>query len=260
MQRPAGEILMLKGIIVNSVSTLLLTLAFLTSVLGQTDKPTAYAVLVDNTRSMEKQFPQVVILSKAVVERIHKRGSVSLFSFISKRDGDSFVMPYSYEVHEGGNYDRAVGALGVDWNQDKNILNHYIDGLSVVRGQTDLLGAIRSMAKLLNETSLGVRTSFAAKVMILITDGDHRMEMYGTLQPTATDDERRRREKQLIKALKESGITVYSIGLTGQLSVTPREKAESFLNYITKETGGRVVFPKLKKVDVDTLLRELLGK
>jgi hypothetical protein len=37
----------------------------------------------------------------------------------------------------------------------------------------------------------------------------------------------------------------------------PREIAVAFLEKITKETGGRAVFPKSKKTDVDKLLGEL---
>jgi len=73
-------------------------------------------------------------------------------------------------------------------------------------------------------------------------------------------------EPLVIKELKATGVKVYAIGLIRQLDadtlirISPRERAETFLTKITKETGGRAVFPKSKKIDVDGLLNELLGQ
>lgn len=255
----------MRRITVNFVITSLLIFLPLVSAFAQTDTTPRYAVLLDNTRSLQKQFPQVVLIGKAVINRIHKDGPVSLFSFSYKRDGSSYVIPFG-GVYEGTNYDRAVPALGIDGSQDQTSLYRYVDGLAVVRGQTDLHGAIQSMAEMLNAKSSEPRTPPMVKVMILITDGEHRMDG-GIVSRTEIDNARRKRERQLIKSLKENGITVYVVGLVRELDaygsalgVTTREKAESFLNHITKETGGRVVFPKSKKTDADMLLSELFGK
>ena len=83
--------------------------------------------------------------------------------------------------------------------------------------------------------------------------------------PDDEDYERKQQEQILIRTLKESGIRILAVGLvqdlnssSGRYRITTRERAESFLKRITKQTGGRVVFPKSKKFDVDAVVTELL--
>jgi hypothetical protein len=258
---------MLKSIGVYLLSALLLT-SFSNSAFAQTgEQKTAYALLLDNTRSLEKQFPQVLLLGKGVIKRLNQRGPISLFSFTPKPGGGQFSMHNVEDVYEGGNYDRAVGRLDLEWSQDANILNEYIDSLSVVRGHTDLLGAIHLMSETLNEKADAEKGTFKDRVIILITDGDHRVDGTFNPHPDGDDQVRRDDEKQLIKELKESGIRVFAVGLIRELNAyggyaklgTTKEKAEYFLKKITKDTGGRVVFPKSKNIDVDGLLNEMLS-
>jgi hypothetical protein len=235
------------------------------SVDAQTEKPKAYGVLIDNTRSLEKRFDQVKLFSKRVVDQVNTRGPVQLFSFKWTRDAASFVVPNNVERYEGGNYDRAIATRGVDWTQDASVLTRYIQELDLVKGQTDLFGAIRSVAESLNDDQATSKHATSEKVIVLITDGDHRMEMIGTLQPTETDDERRKRDSKLRKYLKDSGIKVYAIGITGDLDTgsimgsSPRLRAENYLSKVTKETGGKVVFSRSKQAEIDKLVSELLG-
>jgi uncharacterized protein YegL len=147
----------------------------------------------------------------------------------------------------------AVIISGVEWSQDKPALDTYMDSLLIVPGQTTLMDAIHSMAEQLNTKANLDKDAFGEKVIYLITDGEER--------------ESRIKEKQLIQILKESGIRVYAVGLIkelnnvgGVIQKAPKEKAVSFLEKITKETGGRVVFPKSKKNDVRVLLNELFAK
>lgn|GEM_PF-1058208 len=230
------------------------------SVYAQAERSKAYGVLIDNTRSLEKQFDQVKLLSKRVVDQVHKQGPVQLFSFKWTQDASQFIVPNGVQSYEGGNYDRAIGTLGIDWTQDEATLTRYIEGLGLVRGQTDLFSAIRTIAESLNRTT-DSKDAPSEKVIILITDGEHRMEMIGTSQPTETDDERSKRDSKLRKYLKDSGIKVYAIGLTGELDTgeNRRLKAENFLSRLTKETGGKVVFSRSKHADVDKLVNQLLG-
>ena len=234
------------------------------SIAAQGGNPQAYGVLIDNTRSLEKRFDQVILVSKHVVGHVSSRGQVQLFSFNWTRDESYFVMPRRGIDHpEGGNYDRAVGAVGVGWTQDGRSLEQYIEGLSVVRGHTDLFGAIRSVAESLNAKSGDSKNAELEKIIILVTDGDHRMEMFGG-SSTETDDERKKRDSTLRKYLKENGIRVYAVGITDDLDSSsmmeesPRLRAENFLRKLTKETGGRVVFSRSKNPNLDQLVNELL--
>ena len=209
------------------------------SVYAQAERSKGYGLLIDNTGSLVRQFDQVKLFSERVVDHVHKEGPVQLFSFKWTTGTSDFVMTNSVQSYEGANYDRAIGTLGVDWTQDAGILARYIEGLAIVRGQTDLFGAIRSVAESLNAPA-NPKDAPWDKVVILITDGEHRMEMIGTLQPTETEDERSKRESNLRKYLKESGIKVFAIGLTGELDTgeNRRLRAENYLSKLTKDTGG----------------------
>lgn len=260
---------MLRNKLLYLLTALLLSLIPTNFTYAQSDKKVAYGILLDNTRSLEKQFPQVLMLGQEVVKRIYPRGPVSLFNFAFKHDEVSFVMQNEKDVNEGGNRDLAVGTLGVKWSQDENTLARYIQALSVVKGHTSLLKAVQSMADEINAKVNTEKDAFAGKTIILITDGEHRMnKIIGKryLQRADEDDERRKRASELIKALKGSGIRVYAVGLTRELDssslmgASSREKAENFLRKITKETGGRVIFPNPKKMDITGVLNELLAQ
>jgi acyl-CoA reductase-like NAD-dependent aldehyde dehydrogenase len=86
------------------------------------------------------------------------------------------------------------------------------------------------------------------------------MEMIGTSR-TETEDERSKRDSKLRKFLKDSGIKVYAIGITGDVDTgeNRRLQAENFLSRLTKETGGKVVFSRSKQADIDKLVNQLLG-
>lgn len=235
-------------------------------IFAQAERPKAYALLIDNTRSLEKRFDQVKLVSKRLVDQVHTRGPVQLFSFTWTRDDSYFVIPDRTERYEGGSYDRAIGTLGVDWTQDANILTQYINGLAIVMGHTDLFGAVRFVAESLNANRGSSKTATLDKVMILITDGDHRMELIGRSQPTETDDERRKRDSKLRKYLKDSGIKVYAIAITDDLDTgslmggeSPKLRAENYLRRVTKETGGNVVFTRSRHPEIDKLVNQLLG-
>jgi len=112
------------------------------------------------------------------------------------------------------------------------------------------MDAINSVAEQVSTKANLDKDTFGDKIIFLITDGE---DTASTIK-----------EKQLIKTLKESGIKVYAVGLIKELNNyeetlfhrSKRERAIGFLEKITKETGGRAVFPKSKK-DVSSLLNEL---
>src|ERR1700682_4716519 len=213
---------MLRRVSFYALTVLLLTLILSALASAQNEKKIVYAVLIDNTRSLETQFPQVRALAKGVVTQINQRGSISLFSFMAQGDKRHTL---------------AVVTWGVEWSQDRRLLDTYIDNLRIEAGQTTLLDAIHSIAEKLNAKASFDKNAFADKVMILITDGEDRVSKV--------------KEKELIKELKESGIKVCAIGLIqaldeygGIIVKSPKETAIGFLKKITKETGGVVIFPK----------------
>jgi len=142
----------------------------------------------------------------------------------------------------------AVISSGVEWTQDKDLLDKQIDSLAVTAGRTTLLDSIHSIA----EKTVLKAASDKDKIMILITDGEDRRSTIPA--------------KELIRQLRENGFKVYAVGLVqdldnkdGLIRRSSKERAIELLTTITKETGGRVVFPKSSKDNVDSLLSELLA-
>ena len=189
---------------------------------AQKNKKLEYAILIDSTGSMRTQFVQVLMLGKEVAHQVHDHGPVSIFNFRS----------------EFGTTPRAIPTLRIERSQDENALDRTIDSLYVQGGQTTLLDAVAAMAETLNQPPAA-----AAKVIIMITDGEDRVS--------------EKNQKEVVAKLKENKISVYAIGLVEQLEGSKRGKATDLLKSLTKETGGRVVFPKSGNVDIQNLLTEL---
>lgn len=223
---------------------------------AQGERKTAFTVLLDNSGSLEKRWPQAAALGKEAVRRVRPRGPVLLFDF---------------ERDEGDAWGTRLGvASDAEWGLDESALREKIDELTIVRGrQKDIYGAIRAMAEAVNEKAASERGAVGDKVIILITDGKDTLRRHGGGNVIVSQDEvdnSRKERQRVIKLLKESGIKVYAVAFTQHLETTsiariisPKGEAEEFLRKLTKETGGRVVFPK-KEAAADGVLGELLAR
>ena len=213
-------------------SIVLLTLALSTTAFSQSEKKTAYGVLIDNSGSLRSQFPLVIGLAKGIVDRAHTRGPVSLFPFNS----------VSKNYKEG-----LIAVVGIDWSQDKALLDKYLDSIFVVPGQTTLSDGLAFVATHLDARIKADKEAYGEKIIFLISDGEERVSHLT--------------QEDLIKKLKAAGIKVYAIGLVQELDDVggrpTKGKAVSFLERVTRETGGRAVIPKSKKFDVEAVLNEL---
>jgi hypothetical protein len=204
---------------------------------AQPEKKEAFAIVIDNTGSLRTQFEIVVDVGKGIVEETHLRGPVSLFPFHTQGPASDGL---------------AVITTDGDWTQDKESLESDLDGLYIVPGQTALRDGVNSVAQELNSKVNEDKDAFSGKVIFLITDGEDRSSRIS--------------EKELIATLKGSGIKVFAVGLVkeldgegGLLSKASRGKAVSFLEKITKETGGRAVIAKSKRDDPQVLLKALFA-
>jgi hypothetical protein len=205
-------------------------------VCGQREKKVAYGILIDNTGSLRSQFEDVLTLGKAVARQATQTGPVSVFNFTSPADPGSRL---------------AVISGGSDWRLNADSLSRFIDDIYVLGGQTTLLDAIDSMSRTVNQKVTQEQDVFSHGVVVLITDGENR--------------ESRIKESDLIKQLQKDGTTVFAIGLVKELGSGPfgskgkREKAENLLKKLTKETGGRVIFPDSKNMDAEKLVSDLFA-
>ncbi len=202
---------------------------------AQTEKKEAIAILIDNTGSLRTQFEIVIDVSKGIVAKTHERGPISIFPF-SRPGKDSETA--------------AIVTSEAEWTQDKDSLDSDLDDLYIVVGQTALRDGVNNVAEQLNSKVSQDKDAFSGKVMFIVTDGEDRSSRIS--------------EKDLIATLKESGIKVFAVGLVkdldgdgGFLGKATQGKAVSFLEKITKETGGRVVIAKSKRDDPQVLLKAL---
>lgn len=225
----------------------LITLLILAApITAQTQNKSTYLILLDNTGSMKTQFPQVQALAKAIVKRLYQNGPISIVDFKTQAD-------------------IATVRAGIEPQQDETKLTNYIDGLSTVTGYTALFDAVTSAAETLVEQAKA--TADTRKVLILITDGDDRMPRTTGVYISSTDEEDRwrKRRDQLAVKLKQSGITTHAVALLRELEddglvrLTARQKAESLLTKVTKQTGGRLAISTSKTIDVDKILNKILG-
>lgn len=213
---------------------------------AQTVKKTAYLILLDNSGSMKSQFSQVQTLAKGLVQRLSRLGPVSIVTFQTQGD-------------------IAIVEAPIDWTQDEDKLIKFIGGVSTITGRTALIDGVASAAEVLvaKAASLG-----AEKVLVLVTDGDDRIPRATgmIISPTDEDDRWRKARDQLAKKLKEESIKTYAIGLTGELDagslarMSRRQKAESLLTKVAKQTGGQAVFSNSKNIDPEKMLNDLLRR
>jgi hypothetical protein len=217
------------------LTALFLILSSASLAYSQTDKKTAYGILIDNTGSLRSQLDQVLELGRAVARHGAQRGSVSVFNFESGGDRRNPL---------------ALVSSGSEWSDNAPALENFIDDIFVLGGQTTLLDAINSMAQNVNAKVTAEKDTFSHGIIVLITDGEDR--------------ESRIKESELIKDLQAKGTKVFAIGLTRELSGAfgskgKKDKAENLLRKLTKETGGRVIFPDSRSFDADKVIGELLA-
>lgn len=215
----------------------LLLLAIVSGTPAQSDRPALYAVLVDNSGSLRSQFERVLALGNEVVRDAHSQGAISIFSF--KGTGNPKDAPPLMVAH-------------TVWNQDAAVLSRYLDSLFIEGGQTNLLDAVHSMVKHISAKAEQDKTPHAHKVLVLITDGEDRKSKI--------------KEKQLLAELQQHQIKVFAIGLVRELEDemslgrgNPRSNAVKLLTKITKETGGRALFPQTNSGEASTLVSELFA-
>src|ERR1700674_3657750 len=222
VRQPYAEAMNIVSKLSRTVPTFLVLLSLAALCSAQEKKKIAYGILLDDTGSMRSQLEIVEEIGKGVVHQVHDHGPVSLFDFASEGMGRA---------------SKAVPTPRIKGTQDEKLLNRTIESLYVQGGQTTLLDAIEFIGDSLDQESLDTN-----KVIILITDGEDRISKIN--------------QKQLIQKLHEHKTSVFAIGLVQQLDKS-RSKAVDLLKVITKETGGRVVFPKSDRENLQSLLAEL---
>jgi Ca-activated chloride channel homolog len=176
-------------------------------------QPVSYGLVVDNSGSLRSQVGQVVAAAKFLVAQ-------------NTPDDEAFVL-------------RFVASDDIQILQrltaDKRALHSALDSMYIQGGYTALLDALYEAGTYLTKNAKRADTPERRLVLVLITDGEDRGSRY--------------KVGEVLKLLKDGGVRVFCVGLTGELEpeqgftrLSKRGKAKDLLSKIAEETGGRAFY------------------
>lgn len=178
--------------------------------------PISYGVVVDNSGSLRGQITQVIDATKSIINS-------------NKEDDEAFVVRFvsSQEIK-----------ILQDWTARKQDLIDAVDDMFVEGGQTAIIDAVYLAAEHTATRKRGNDLEDKRRrALILVTDGEDRSSFY--------------EKEQLFESLRENDVQIYVIGFVNELEKgggiirkSRREKAMDLLENISKQTGGRVFYPK----------------
>ena len=177
------------------------------------DRSIDYGLVIDNSGSLRSLLPSALEAAKMIV--INRRGSDEIFI-------ERFVSTEKIQKLQ-------------DFTTDNNALLQSLTQIRIEAGQSAVIDALYTAAAYVaqHKSTGGNRR----KAIVIITDGEDRNSI--------------KTVKALVSLLRENNIQVFALGLVidldreaGFIRKSPRERAETLLNTITEETGGRVLYPK----------------
>jgi Ca-activated chloride channel family protein len=182
---------------------------------SQSEVPTNYALVIDNSGSLRFQLEKVIEASKIIVNTNKPEDETGVVRFVSSD---------KIEILQ-------------DFTTDKSELFDALDNMYIEGGQTAIIDAIYLAAERVDEYERSKNTNDRKRrALILVSDGEDRNSFY--------------KEEQLFELLRESDVQIYAIGFVNDLDKegsfirkSPQKKAKNFLTRLATETGGKSYFP-----------------
>ena len=181
---------------------------------SQSEVPTNYSLVVDNSGSLRRQLDKVIEAGKILVNTNRPYDETLIIRFVS-RDKISIEQDFTNKK------EYLIDALD----------NFYIDG-----GQTAIRDAVYLAADKVSNYEKDRGEDRKRRAMILVTDGEDRDSFYS--------------EAQLFEMLKESDVQIFVIGFisdldkeSGFIRKSDQGRAKTFLEKLATETGGKAYFP-----------------
>ncbi len=195
---------------------------------SQSEVPTNYALVIDNSGSLRQQLDKVIEAGKVFVNTNRPEDETMVIRFVG-RDKIEIEQPFT---------------------KKKVDLNDALENLYIEGGQTAVIDAVYLAAENVGEyEKSNTTTDRKRRALILVTDGEDRNSFYT--------------EKQLFELLRESDVQIYVIGFVddlssdgGFISKSPQAKAKGLLERLATETGGKAYFPKSAS-ELPALAREI---
>lgn len=198
--------------------------------LAEKDPKINLAIVADNTGSMRSSLPFISSIARQLIDGLAEKDEALIVRFVSS---DNI-------------------ALLSDWSSDKRALQASLSQMYIEGGQSAVLDALYSTANHMIKRAQENRSQRFA--MVLISDCEDRASGHS--------------QQELFDKLRESGIQVFVIGLTAELSkepgfvsASPFTRAEYFANRVVLGTGGAAYLLSNNKKDtrnIDELIRPLL--
>ena len=195
---------------------------------SESEVPTNYALVIDNSGSLRQQLDKVIEAGKVLVNTNKPEDETMVIRFVG-RDKIEIEQPFTSK---------------------KEDLNDALENLFIEGGQTAVIDAVYLAAENVGEYEKSNKTNDRKRrALILVTDGEDRNSFYN--------------EKQLFELLRESDVQIYVIGFVddlsndgGFISKSPQAKAKGLLERLATETGGKAYFPK-SATELPALAREI---
>jgi VWFA-related protein len=176
-------------------------------------QPVSYGLVVDNSGSLRSQIARVVSAAKFLVTQHGPEDEAFALRFVSS---DNI---------------RLVQTL----TADRAALDRALDAMYVERGQTAMLDALYTAGEYLAKNAGRADPPGRRLALVLVSDGEDRQSLH--------------KAEQVFKLLKDGGVQVFCVGLTGALeaeqgfiSKSKRDRAKDLLAKLAEETGGRVFY------------------
>jgi Ca-activated chloride channel family protein len=182
---------------------------------SQSEVPTNYSMVIDNSGSLRSQIEKVIEASKILINSNRPADETSIIRFVG-RDKIEILQ---------------------DFTSVKDDLDYALDNLHIDGGQTALRDAIYLAAERVTEYEKTLEDDRKRRALIVVTDGEDRASYYD--------------EKQLFQLLNETSVQIYVVGFVKELDdkgsfiqKSEQSKARSFLQKLATETGGKAYFPE----------------
>ena len=183
---------------------------------SQSQVPTNYSLVIDNSGSLRSQIDQVIEAGKILIQANKPEDETSIIRFISSD---------KIEIVE-------------DFTPNKNDLIESLDSkLYIEGGQTAIIDAVYLAAQQITKYEKSTSaTDRKRRALILVSDGEDRSSFYT--------------QQQLFELLRETDVQIYVVGFVKDLSAergfitkSAQGKAKQFLERLAAETGGKAYFP-----------------
>ncbi len=181
---------------------------------SQSEVPTNYSLVIDNSGSLRSQLEKVIEASKIILDTNRPLDQTSVIRFISSQK-ITVEQPFT---------------------ANKDDLYYALDNLYIEGGQTAIRDAVFLAAQQVDDHQRKGGDDRTRRAIILVTDGEDRDSYYS--------------EQQLFELLRESDVQIYAIGFINELRAeggfirrSEQSRAKTFLERLVAETGGKAYFP-----------------